>query len=204
MAADWQNFIRRPLDWFDTWFVFFSQRLISVQRFKHTLVPSTSKVVELYRHRVSNIFVFRGPTKRGEGISLGRRFVPFLDWHDDSRPVLAAFRNEITSLSISPGFVRASPRFLANGIVTMYERRWVYVCGNVVTWAMDGYIFPRIVCYLWVIWPNDECFQTRDTGGWIDRQRKTKIHWRSRTTTLHAFYAIPKNICIKHVRFSSN
>lgn len=54
-------------------------------------------------------------------------FVPFLDWHAAFRAEPAVFRNEITSLSINRGFVRASARFLANGVVTAYERRWIYV-----------------------------------------------------------------------------
>lgn len=59
--------------------------------------------------------------------AIEERFVPFLDWHAAFRPEPAVFRNEITSLSINRGFVRASARFLANGVVTAYERRWIYV-----------------------------------------------------------------------------
>ena len=42
-------------------------------------------------------------------------------------PWSVVFRNEITSLSINRRFVRASARFLANGVVTAYEGRWIYV-----------------------------------------------------------------------------
>lgn len=58
------------------------------------------------------------------------RFVLFLDWHDTFQtvPPLSFATGSITSLSVNRGIllVRASARFLANGVVRARKRRWIY------------------------------------------------------------------------------
>lgn len=144
MAADWQNFIRRPPHWFDT--RSFSHR--GSQYWPNDLnAPSFPPCQRYYNGSTSGLEYFRVPgTDETRGI---------YHWdggscHLSTGTTIFDPCNEITSLSINPGFVRASPRFLANGVVTTYERRWVYVCGTLLPGprtTVDGYIFPRIVSY---------------------------------------------------------